>query len=174
MKNIILLFLFGLIFLNKHVNAQNNNEYLVRSTMGILGSSNNVIIYNSNIITIQQSIGQLSPIGTFSKDNYAIRQGFIQPNILVKIIDKNIPLSLDLVVSIYPNPFINDISVSLINNNKNDIYIEVYDVLGRLLYKKKYFWNKSIIVELGNYPTGTYLLKVINNNQQTVKKIIKK
>ncbi len=174
MKNTILLFLFILFSLNQQVNAQKNDKYLVRYTIGVLGSSNNIVISNNDIVIIQQSIGQLSPIGTFTKGNYEIRQGFIQPNILAKIIDENIPLNIDLTVSVYPNPFINDLTVSFNNNNESDIIIEVYDVLGRLLYNKKYFWNKSILVQLNNLPSGIYLLKILNNNKQTIRKIIKK
>ena len=90
--------------------AQNTTSaYLARATTGAAGSSENVTINNKAYI-VQQSIGQASVIGTFSDENYTFRQGFIQPNVLAKIIDLAIPLSLDAII--YPNPFLESVTIS--------------------------------------------------------------
>lgn len=171
MKKIYFFFLIIFYAFNQQIKAQNESKYLAKSTISISGASNKIVVLNNNFI-IQQSIGQQSPIGTFTNSNYVIRQGFIQPNIYAKIIDNYIPLDLD--VSIFPNPFINSISILFNNNIESDINIQIYDVLAHLLYSKKYLWSKKLTIELENLSTGIYLLKINVNNKQTILKIIKK
>jgi hypothetical protein len=60
---------------------------------------------------VQQIIGQSSIIGTFAIGDLNVRQGFIQPNVFAKIIEK-IPMNLDVVI--YPNPFLESLSLFLI------------------------------------------------------------
>jgi hypothetical protein len=68
--------------------AQNTaGKHLVRSTVGVSGSSTDIKIQNTNYV-VQQSIGQSSVIGTFAIGDLNVRQGFIQPNVFAKIIDE--------------------------------------------------------------------------------------
>ena len=152
--------------------SQNNDsQLLVRSTVGVSGSSSTVSVDNKTY-TIQQSIGQASVIGTFKTNNYTLRQGFIQPNILTKIKDTNIPLNLSAIV--FPNPFVENISLSFNENIKGEVIISLYDLLGRMLFTNKYEANKNINIPLKELPVAHYILKVRANNRQFIKKIIKK
>ena len=143
---------------------------LVRSTMGISGSSVEVTIDNTNYI-IQQSIGQSSVIGTFIGNDYILRQGFIQPNILAKIIDKDIPLTLEAII--YPNPFKEHISISFNEEMSGNIEVQVYDMLGRMVFEKSYIATESLKIILTGLPVSNYVLKVKANKKQFIKKIIK-
>lgn len=104
---------------------------LIRSTSGISGSSE-TIYTGTNTYIIQQSIGQTSAIGTFKSNDYTFRQGFIQPNVMAVIKDKNIPLILK--ITIYPNPFEKDISLSFNEEIKDEVIITVFDITGRLIF----------------------------------------
>ncbi|MCR6643032.1 MAG: T9SS type A sorting domain-containing protein [Sporocytophaga sp.] len=68
------------------------------------------------------------------------------------------------VISVYPNPVIDHVTIS----NNYEI-VKVYDIQGRLLYK----WNKEDYIDLGELNKGIYLLEVINNDQSLMTKIIK-
>lgn len=151
-----------------------SSEYLLRKTTSIAGSSENFTANNVNY-TIQQSIGQPSAIGTFSYNNYSVLQGFIQPSNLLA----NTSLNIELITSnlkgkVHPNPFDESITLSFSNDIEGDINIEVYDLIGRLVFSKKQPAEQSLQLEFKNLPAATYILKVRVNKRQFIKKIIKK
>jgi hypothetical protein len=153
------------------INAQNNpKEYVVRTVTGVSGSSE-VISLNNSTYFFQQSIGQAGVIGTFSDIEYVLRQGFIQPNVISKIIETDIPLNL--VSNVYPNPFIENISLSFNEEIRGNVSVEVFDMLGRLIFSKNYLASQNLNVILRNLPVADYILKVTANRKQLIKKILK-
>ena len=160
------------LFLIQFSQAQNNSsEQLVRSSTGVSGSSE-IITNNNKTYVVQQSIGQASAIGTFSYENYTLRQGFIQPNVLAKIIDIAIPLNLDAII--YPNPFVESVTISFSEQITDKVEVAVFDVLGRLVFSKSYLANQKVNVQFNNLSVANYILKVTANNKQFIKKILKK
>ena len=160
------------LFLIQFSQAQNNSsEQLVRSSTGVSGSSE-IITNNNKTYVVQQSIGQASAIGTFYDSDYILRQGFIQPNVLAKIRDVAIPLSLDAVI--YPNPFVESVTISFSEQIIDKVEVAVFDVLGRLVFSKSYLANQKVNVQFNNLSVANYILKVTANNKQFIKKIIKK
>jgi hypothetical protein len=171
MKEKIIFFLLC-VFVIPQISAQNNSsEQLVRSTTGVSGSSE-TISANNNAYIVQQSIGQASAIGTFNNIDYILRQGFIQPNVLSTIIDKSI--SLDLKTIIYPNPFVESISISFTEKVSDNIEVYVFDVVGRMVFSKSYSAEQNLTVPLNNLSVSSYIIKVLANKKQFVKSIIKK
>ncbi|WP_010232407.1 T9SS type A sorting domain-containing protein [Gillisia marina] len=148
-----------------------STKQLVRATTGTSGSSENVST-NNHTYLIQQSIGQASVIGTLYDSKYIVRQGFIQPSVLAKILDVNIPLSLEAVA--YPNPFIESITLSFSEQITNNVHVSVYDLFGRVLFSKDYKANQKINVQFNNLSVADYILKVTANNKQFIKKILKR
>ena len=160
------------LFLIQFSQAQNNSsEQLVRSSTGVSGSSE-IITNNNKTYVVQQSIGQASAIGTFYDSDYILRQGFIQPNVLAKIRDVAIPLSLDAII--YPNPFVESVTISFSEQITDKVEVAVFDVLGRLVFSKSYLANQKVNVQFNNLSVANYILKVTANNKQFIKKIIKK
>jgi hypothetical protein len=152
--------------------AQNtSNSYSVRETTGVSGSSE-LISSNNQQYVVQQSIGQAGAIGTFNNVDYILRQGFIQPNVLAKIRDVSIPLSLDAVI--YPNPFVESFTISFSEQITNTVEVAVFDALGRMVFSKSYEGTQKINVAFNNLSVTNYILKVTANNKQFIKKIIKK
>jgi hypothetical protein len=151
--------------------AQNtSNSYLVRETTGISGSSE-IISANNKTYIMQQSIGQASVIGTYDS-NYIARQGFIQPNVLAKIIDKDISLNLEAII--YPNPFLESVTISFSEQITDKVAVVVFDLLGRLVFSKSYEGTQKLKVAFNNLSLANYVLKVTANNKQFIKKITKK
>lgn len=160
------------LFLIQFSQAQNNSsEQLVRSSTGVSGSSE-IITNNNKTYVVQQSIGQASAIGTFYDSDYILRQGFIQPNVLAKIRDIAIPLSLDAVI--YPNPFVESVTISFSEQIIDKVEVAVFDLLGRLVFSKSYLANQKVNVQFNNLSVANYILKVTANNKQFIKKILKK
>ena len=75
-------------------------------------------------------------------------------------------------VSLYPNPSNELINISFHKDRLSNI--ELYDITGKLLFKKELNAN-TYALNIANYPSGTYLVKVYNQNNTFLnKKIIKK
>lgn len=151
--------------------AQNTaGKHLVRSTVGVSGSSTDIKIQNTNYV-VQQSIGQSSVIGTFAIGDLNVRQGFIQPNVFAKIIDEKIPMNLDVVI--YPNPFLESLSLFFNEAVADKVTVEIYDMLGRLIFSNSYPPSQNVNVILDDFTVANYILKIQANNKQIVKKILK-
>lgn len=79
--------------------------------------------------------------------------------------------SLSNNIEISPNPTKNIISVSGLNK---DCFIKISNAVGMEIFKKLSL-DKSVTIDISNYPAGIYNLTIIDKNQKfiTVKKIIK-
>lgn len=76
----------------------------------------------------------------------------------------------DKQMKIYPNPVTDHITVSYPTNTKKNI--EVYDGMGKLMMKQE-TENKIIDVPLSFLDKGIYIIRVVSENRQIIKKIIK-
>ena len=78
-------------------------------------------------------------------------------------------------VNIYPNPTENKVTIDLKTNEIQNITTELYDISGKLVYMKSYRSN-SINLDLNCFETGTYILKVKDENGNIIKteKVMKK
>lgn len=152
----------------QQIHAQSN---LVRSTIGASGASTEMSNGN-NTYVIQQSVGQSSIIGTINNSDYILRQGFIQPDVLSKIAEKNMPISLQIML--YPNPFQENISLAFNENISGEITLTVYNLLGALIYSQNYQSSQQLEVLLNWLPSGEYILKTVANQKQFIAKIIKR
>lgn len=147
------------------------SDPIIRSTTGASGASIQVEEGGETYL-IQQTVGQPSVIGTYNDNQYVLRQGFIQPNVLAKIKDVDVPLDLQL--SVYPNPFDKQISLAFKEEVNSKVDITVFDTSGRLIVTQSYPSNQHINVKLEKLPSGGYILKVLANKKQFITKIIKK
>jgi hypothetical protein len=163
----LLLFLFSIQFSQSQ---STESTYLVRSTVGASGSSESIVVDNKSYV-VQQSIGQASVTGTFNNARYTLRQGFIQPNVLAKIIDPN--MSIDLVATFYPNPFIENVTLAFTEKIEGNISVVIFDLLGRLVFSKNYPANQNLNMRFNNLSVAGHILKVTANNKQFIKTIIK-
>lgn len=142
------------------------DHLLARSTTTSSGASQSVMISNKPYI-IQQSVGQQGVIGTTSYS----RQGFIQPIIIPKTIDEdNIS---ELGIKVYPNPFQTYVNLSFKQDIESLVVVEVYDLLGRAVHRKKYSGNRLIQVDLSSLQLGEYIIKVSANEKQFQTKLLK-
>jgi hypothetical protein len=75
-------------------------------------------------------------------------------------------------ISVYPNPTLDLIFVQISKDSKNkltDLYL--IDNYGRYLVAKKYF-GKETTLDLSNYPSGNYYLKMLFQDSRTVTYIV--
>lgn len=80
-------------------------------------------------------------------------------------------------VEAYPNPFNSDLEVSLINFNNNPAKIELFDMLGKLVYYKEVdstLNQYDVTLQLGHLSQATYTMRVCVGNSVIVKQIVKR
>ena len=73
-------------------------------------------------------------------------------------------------ISIFPNPTKNILNVESTSLIKE---IELVNPLGLALFRNNAINSYNCQLNLDNYPTGTYLIKVLTNSGQATKKVIK-
>lgn len=70
---------------------------------------------------------------------------------------------------VFPNPTNNEVNINCGYKMKT---LQVFDEQGKRLFEKEVnAYNYQINLE--NYPTGTYLIKVLTNSGQATKRVIK-
>ena len=157
--------------LNIKGGATENDSYrIIRSTLGAGGFSK-TITTNKGIYIICQSVDQTSVIGTFNKKGYTFMQGFQQPFVSAKKFQ--LALENDLQASLYPNPFAHYINLSFDDPVTSEVFLQVTDITGKILYKNKFPAVQLINLPLDHIPPGVYVLKVVTGNKQFRANLIK-
>ena len=75
-----------------------------------------------------------------------------------------------------PNPFNNEVNISLESGHKGDVNIEVIDALGRRVFYNNYgckVGNNDYTIKTDELPVGMYILNVSLNNEYVRIKLIK-
>ena len=126
---------------------------------------------NNERFVIQQSIGQSSVIGLASLGSVNVLQGFIQPDLLDKILTPDMPAVLN--VDIFPNPFDTHLYLQFDFVPKTNVVVSAYDVMGRVVWSNSYASSDQITIEPTNLNYGYYFFKVECNGMQRVEKILK-
>ena len=93
-------------------------------------------------------------------------------------IGADLPYSSIRIKGIYPNPFLDKISLLFIQIAPQDIFIELYDIQGKMIKQKKYVnlpggEFELTIDNLGNLSQGIYIIKVLSGKYNFVNKLVK-
>ena len=88
------------------------------------------------------------------------------------------PLSVDeynfIQLDVYPNPAIDIVNIKL-NTLNEDASLEIYNMLGKVVMKKSYDFNaESLSIDISEFATGVYILKVSSSESTSYKRFIKK
>lgn len=170
--NIKLLILLLVLFVSKSYAQQTT---ILKSTITSVGSTTvHPISINNKSYEIQQSIGQSSILGTKSKGNTSVQQGFLNNNIIFSVNNSDIDdidEFLDLVIS--PNPFVDHIKINFSRETKHMIYIIIYDTNGKVLYSQKNNPTDNVIVPMRHYAVGNYIIQIQSGQNKFAKKLLK-
>ena len=146
------------------------SSYLIRSTLGEAGFSVRASI-EGRTYAVQASVGQLGTIGTAYGVKYSVIQGFIQPFTVATM--KEPPPFSNLLVSVFPNPFSDRVTISFSKPILGVVEVTVEDMLGRQVLTKSYSPDEDLEVRFNPLSPATYILKVTHKNQVYLKKIVK-
>jgi hypothetical protein len=73
---------------------------------------------------------------------------------------------------IYPNPVRNNLTIKF-KSNYSSINVQLFNMLGQIVVNNKYNNTDRIDIWLNNLPAAIYILKVLYDDKQVVKKIMK-
>lgn len=150
------------------IHAQETSQYIISPA----GSSD---IHQN--IEIDWTIGEMA-IQTFTASNYMLTEGFHQPFLYVEEIINSGELTRleNINVSIWPNPTSSILQIKM-NSEFNEIgHISLKTIEGRKLQSTKVSLSSGHYeFEMGTYPPGAYMLRLINEGGTLLKtyKIIK-
>lgn len=120
---------------------------------------------------LSYSIGQVV-YNSNSGSNGSVAQGLQQPyeiSIVLGLEDYQIGLNMQ----VYPNPTTDYLTLNIGNSELSTLNFQLFDISGKLIESKR-VENTTEIIRMGNLPSGTYFLNVINNNKELkIFKIIK-
>ena len=160
-KLLLILFCLPLLTL-----AQSSTN-LLRSTISNSGSSTQT---DSRYI-VQQSVGQISPLGLQETSEYIVRQGFIQPAQLKRMLAASI--AADLLVSVYPNPTTDKITLAFEELVTGKVNFSIYDQMGKLVMEENKEGQAELSYSLASLSAGNYFVKVNTSTKEYVTQISK-
>ena len=140
---------------------------LLRSIISNSGSSTQT----NNKYIVQQSVGQISPLGLQETSEYIVRQGFIQPAQLKRMLAAS--NSADLFISIYPNPTTDKITIAFNELITGKVIFSVYDQMGKLVMEENKEGQAELSYSLANLAVGNYFVKVNTSTKEHVTQISK-
>ena len=120
---------------------------------------------------MQQSIGQNSAIGLKQTSEHIVRQGFIQPAQLKRMLAAS--NTSNLLVSVYPNPTTDQITIAFRELVTGMVNLSVYDQMGKLVMEVNKEGQAELSYSLANLSVGNYFVKVNTSTKEYVTQISK-
>jgi hypothetical protein len=172
MKHLQAICLFSLFFSKNVIIAQT-----VESSTFASGGATTVINgkYYSHVI------GQSSVVaGTAIKSGVTMRQGFKQPNLLARTIQKSglkIQLAEEnpMTYTVFPNPFSDKIKIQFSEISKSPTFIAIYNISGQSIWEKMYpeKIDEINLTDFDNVRLGKYVLHIVYKGKPFVASIVK-
>ena len=119
-------------------------------------------VFTGYDITLSWTIGE-GVIETFSNNEMVLTQGFQQPSLKITLVEESD--KIDFQLNVYPNPTKDFLTINLLSENEISCTTELFDMSGKLLFSK-IFKGRELTenIDLTNYSSNLYILKIIDNN----------
>jgi hypothetical protein len=143
--------------------------FTAKSQTAVLSAGGEAIGDDGNI---SYSIGQVS-YSTYSETDGSISEGVQQPYEISMITEVADYSSIDLSISVYPNPTKDNVLIKSESRESLNLYYQLLDLNGKIIREEKMYSTEESI-EMINLPPATYILR-INEETNLIKsfKIIK-
>ena len=80
---------------------------------------------------------------------------------------------LELTAKVFPNPFVSDLAIELLEPAESDVEVILFSPLGQELERYFFHENKDIQISLSHLPSANYFIKIAANNKQMIQPLIK-
>jgi hypothetical protein len=123
---------------------------------------------NSNL-TIRQSLGQSTVIGSFANSSTILSQGFLRGNQTTQL-EREKPFD----VIPFPNSFSKLITFRFVQNHVESTYFTIYDINGKKVFDKHLTpIDNEVQINLDHLAAGLYLAFIQSENRLIQKRIVK-
>lgn len=109
------------------------------------------------------SVGQVVYTNVGSASG-SVNQGVQQPYELLPVGINSHP-DINLLMTVYPNPSVSSINLNVGKQNFQNLSFQLFDAQGKLLTDQK-IKNVETSIKMDEYNSGSYFLKVIDNNTE--------
>ncbi|MFM6949101.1 MAG: T9SS type A sorting domain-containing protein [Aquirufa sp.] len=125
-------------------------------------------------------VGQQSVAGTVTKNGLTVRQGFKQPNLLMKSIKKsgkeiNTAEVNPIAYTVFPNPFKDKLTIKMSLKTSLTSYLVIYDMQGNVKLEQTFPADIDEIVldKFENFRGGKYIMHILHKGNPFVFTLIK-
>lgn len=126
-------------------------------------------------------IGQSSVVaGTSTKSGVTMRQGFKQPSLLARTIQKSglkiqVAEENPMTYTVFPNPFSDKIKIKFSEISKSPTFIAIYNISGQSIWEKMYpeKIDEVNLTDFENVRIGKYILHIVYKGKPFVASIVK-
>ena len=126
-------------------------------------------------------IGQSSVVaGTAIKSGVTMLQGFKQPNLLARTIQKSglkiqVAEENPMTYTVFPNPFSDKIKIQFSEISKSPTFIAIYNISGQSIWEKMYpeKIDEINLTDFDNVRLGKYVLHIVYKGKPFVASIVK-
>ena len=144
---------------------------LLKSALTSVGSASVVLKDPNKTYLIQQSIGQQGIIGTATKGNISLQQGFLT-HVLIE--NDLVPEGENINFTALPNPVSEVLTISFARRTRTPVQVRLFDLTGRLVFFREYAPDNAITVQVGSLEEAVYLLQITVDTYTWAKKIIRR
>jgi hypothetical protein len=135
----------------------------------VVTSGNNATGTNGNI---SYSVGQIA-YTTNTGTTGSMAQGVQQPFEIQSVLGAD-NFNINLQLAVYPNPTTNWLQLEVKNLDLTNLYYQLFDLNGRMIYNQK-LTSETSTISMEQLPQAVFLLKVLDNNKEVKTfKILKK
>jgi hypothetical protein len=125
--------------------------------------------FDNSTLTIYQSLGQSTPIGSFAHSPTILSQGFLR-GIQTTQLEREKPFD----VIPFPNSFSKLITFRFIQNHVEKTGFTIYDINGKKVFDKQLLpIDNEVKINLDHLAAGLYLSLIKSGNRLIQKRIIK-
>ena len=122
--------------------------------------------------SVSYSVGQVV-YTTNTGSNGSVAQGVQQPYEISVVTAVDDAQSINLTVTVYPNPTTDFVTLQIIECEMEDLHFQLYDLNGKLLKSEK-ITNSESQIDMNIYAPSSYFVKVLSGNKSIKEfKIIK-
>lgn len=114
----------------------------------------------SNSGSISYSIGQIGYTTSIGSSG-SMAKGVQQPYEISVVLGVEEATNINLSFTAYPNPTLSLLNLDVSNYNLDFLTYQLYDINGKLLLDDKIF-QKITILNIENFSSGTYLIKILD------------
>jgi serine protease len=132
----------------------------VYSGAGVNGSSFDPAVSGAGTFTISYNYTDVNSCSASSSNTVTV-------DLCTSIIELNFSS-----ISVYPNPANNEVTITLNTSVIDNVSIELYDAIGKLIITQKAI-NTNTVLDIHNLSTGIYTVRIITAENTISKQIIK-